>query len=119
MASINTMTNLQKIQQETEEKSEIRLALNPLFVPPHHAGKPPIVDWDKWLSKDGYEYVIDRVYEIIHSRESIAYKAGLKEVREKIEEQFGKKRMRIYSFQSPEDKMKDSVLTLIDEEIKK
>ena len=85
------MTNLQKIQQETEE----------IFFNKYPVGMETI--------------------DFLHSRESIAYKAGLDEVREKVKEKMkplDKRNGTYYEYKKHNDII-DSVLTLIDEEINK
>ena len=37
------------------------------FVPPRHAGDPPIVSWKHWHSKESYESILKDVSAFIHS----------------------------------------------------
>ena len=91
------MTNLQKIQQETEE----------IFFNKYPVGMETI--------------------DFLHSRESIAYKAGLEGVREKVKENpidkahtYGSENADVYrAYDAGQEQMKQKVLTLIDEEINK
>lgn len=85
------MTNLQKIQQETQE----------IFLKMFDYTTKHDLDtsWAVLLDKEdknpaGKEQLLD----LLHSRESIAYKAGLEEVREKIKEIINKKEQ-VHGFQ--------------------
>lgn len=65
---------IKPIEKDWEE--EFKFLMNGLFVPPRHAGDPPIKDWSHWHSKEGYEDIFDKIESFIRQTRQQAYAEG-------------------------------------------
>ena len=61
------------------------LLLDPLFVPPSHAGQSPVVDWSHWHSKESYERIKSQLVSFIEKEIDLAVKRREGEMRKEIE----------------------------------
>ena len=51
--------------EQNKWEQDLRFLMDGLFVPPKHAGSPPVIDWEHWHSKESYEDIYSKIRDFV------------------------------------------------------